>query len=1402
MSDASPSPPPTRAPLWRRPATPAGWALTGVLVLAILFGAAALVVRYGALLPASRGLIESAAAGLRLGSLGRLTVEGLDGDVWRDFTIRRLTVSDARGAWLQADRLRVRWSSSALLTRRLQVDSAIAEHVTVLRRPNLAPAGPSSGGSPVELDLRELRLRLETLPAFSLQRGLFAVTAKLRLQRGDRGARGALKAQSLLHAGDSLNLGFDVEQDRALLVDADAVEGTGGAMAGALGLPTGQPLSIAAHASGSIASGRLDARVTTGRQTPLDAHGAWTPAGGAVAGRVSLAASTLTRPWLRGLGPDLVLALASRAAPKGLHSLGVAARSQNLTLDASGLADLGTLSSAQGLRLAVATADLSRLLPGSGVGGGRLKGRLSGSALAWRFAGALAIERLSAGDVRIARVTGPITLIGHGEEIDVQAQLAGAGVTGAHLAALIGPTPRASFDLLRLADGRLLLRRADAAGAGFKLSGAGHRSLLGDIGMEGRLDMSNLAMLRPGAGGALELTWSGAQASPRAPWRMSVEGHGRDARSGLAELDRLLGPRPALTVKADYAGGALSVSQAALEGEKAAIRGAGKLDARGSLALTTEWRAEGPFRVGPVQIGGKASGKGAITGSLSAPRADLTADFAAIDIPDLPLTAAHLHLSFLKGPDGLDGVILLRGDSAYGPARAASGFRFVKGGVDLANIDADAGGVKASGALSLRGVEPSTADLRLAIGPGAVLTQGQIAGTVKLVDGAAPSAVIELQASGAALRGSGLSFRTARLSASGPLAQLPFQASANGQTVQGPLSFTGSGVYRQAGGVRQVAFNGSGRFRQVDVRTLEPLTARISGQDQSIRARLALGGGRLDFDSRQTGQDLTATAALQGVDLKALDPDFAGKLDADVTLQGRGGRLDGALTAKLAGARSVDAAQDAALGGVVKATLKNGRIDLDAQVSGAGGLKASLSAVLPAEASAAPLRIAIARDRPIQGRFVADGEIKPLWDLAYGSERELAGQAHLAGTLGGSLNDPQFTGQAQVANGRFDDYATGLRLNALALNADLGRDQVALRTLTAKDDKGGTVSGSGSVSLIRGGASNLKLALSRFRVIDNDTAEAEATGQALVTRGADGKVAISGALELDHAQINADARLRPSVVAMDVIEKNRPARLQQEDAQAPARGPPVTVDVRLHAASGVFVKGRGLNAELSLDAHVSGQLSSPTLTGDAQVVQGSYDFAGKRFEFDDQGRITLGEAPDQIRLDLSASWEAPSLTATIRIRGTAAKPQITLTSSPGLPQDEILSQVLFGASASQLSGAQTAQVASTVTSLATGGGFDVLGSLRQIAGLDRLALAGDQASGTSIAGGKYIGNNVYLEIVGGGRQGPSAEVDWRIRKGLSIISQIGGEYGAKLSVRWTHDIGKPPKPPARPKGAG
>ena len=60
-------------------------------------------------------------------------------------------------------------------------------------------------------------------------------------------------------------------------------------------------------------------------------------------------------------------------------------------------------------------------------------------------------------------------------------------------------------------------------------------------------------------------------------------------------------------------------------------------------------------------------------------------------------------------------------------------------------------------------------------------------------------------------------------------------------------------------------------------------------------------------------------------------------------------------------------------------------------------------------------------------------------------------------------------------------------------------------------------------------------------------------------------------------------------------------------------------------------------------------------------------------------------------LDFTAQTKAAEVTAVVHITGLADAPQIELTSTPELPQDEILARLLFGEPAAQLTALQLVQ---------------------------------------------------------------------------------------------------------------
>ena len=1377
--------------------------LLSLLLLAVV---AALGVRFGALTPAGRRAVLAIANSVHAGPAGRIQAEGLEGDPFGRFRLRRLRIVDARGAWLDARDVRADWRLLELLGRRFHARSLSVGDLFVPRAPVLEPRPPRPPEDlPVAVRLDAVTARVRTGAALTVAAGDWDARGFLDLLR-DKRAASRLEAASRIHPGDRLRFDFDLKELEHLRLAADATEAAGGALAGGLGLPADRLFALHAVLNTDSRGGRVDVQSRSGATTPLRAVGRWSRAGADVDAVAALAASRHTAGYVPRIGPEARLRL--HATPRGkLYDVQAVLEGAFARATARGPFDSGRRR-VEGMAVEARVDDLSTWFKPPKIGPTHAVGIARGGWEDLRIETRVVAERLDELDLRIARMEGTAVVShGRGDEWRVVTDATGSAVGGLGLLPpLLGPRPVTHVDLSRLADGRVLFRALNVAGRYIRLDAEGAITLLGDLSFKGRFSAPDLRGARPGSHGAIDATFAAASKKGSDFWTLTGEGRGAAFATGLGELDRLLGAAPRLIARGSWTPAGFRLDRADLTGAAANASAAGTFSTQKVMDFAVDWRARGPFTVGPLEIAGAMTGDGKVTGPLAQPRADLHARLQTLDLGRLQVTPAALDLAFISdGAGGLDGSVAVNGPSSYGPATARARFSFAPRGVDLRDVAADAGGVRLAGALALRYGEPSTADLTLAAGPGAFLARGRLAGTARIAAaaaGAAPGgarAVLRLDGRDLQLPGGGWSLRTLQLSADGPIDRLPFRVEADAAE---PISWrwAGSGLLAKAGSARELSLDGAGRVRGAPVRTLETARLRFGPDELSARLRLALAGGRLSLDGRQAGETLDAQAELAGVGLGAFNEDYVGEVTGRLALNGRGRALGGRFDAALKGARTRDATADLALDAAVRGELASGRLRLNATATNAQGLKADGRLDLPAEAAAKPFRVAVERTRPFTGELAVDGELRPLWDLFLGGERTVSGKLTARASLAGTLADPKVTGGAQLAGGAVTDTGVGLTLKNLEGSAEFGRNLVTVRRFAGDDGKGGTLAGEGSVSLARDGGSTLRLDVRRFHLFDNEYGRATTSGQVTVTRDASGRAKLVGRLGVDRADITAKAPATAGVVAMDVIELNAPARPGAEPAAGPTRRASATavgLDVTIQAPRGLFVRGRGLDVELSLDAHVGGTTAAPDLSGTARVVRGSYDFSGKRFDFNEFGAIRLAAKPELIRLDLTAERNENGLDARVRVTGTAANPVISLTSIPVLPQDEILSRVLFGVSASQLSPFEAAQLASAVAALATGGGLDVLGSLRQFAGLDRLALGGGP-SGATISGGKYLTNDVYLELTGAGngrgesqtqnlqtgRTGSSATLEWRVRRNLSLLGQVWTGGASRLSVRF------------------
>ena len=218
--------------------------------------------------------------------------------------------------------------------------------------------------------------------------------------------------------------------------------------------------------------------------------------------------------------------------------------------------------------------------------------------------------------------------------------------------------------------------------------------------------------------------------------------------------------------------------------------------------------------------------------------------------------------------------------------------------------------------------------------------------------------------------------------------------------------------------------------------------------------------------------------------------------------------------------------------------------------------------------------------------------------------------------------------------------------------------------------------------------------------------------------------------------------------------------------------------------------------------HIGGTPAEPLVSGQLGAVKGSLDILGKNYKLA-RGAVTFGGgAVSNPLLDIMLTSQTPALTANISIVGTVRKMQLILGSDPEMPRDEILAQILFGKSASELGRLENLRLAAAVAQLAgfgTGnGGGGVLDSARQALGVDVLRFnsseAGQQgqngenmAAGSSVEMGKYLTEDIYVGVQQGAKQGSTAFVIQRELTPRANLEVRTEQQSTKGGLTWKYN---------------
>jgi translocation and assembly module TamB len=1372
------------------------WAGGVVLGLILLLG----IVLIGLNTDPGRRFIADRIAGFSTQSGLRFQVGRIDGSIYGKMVLRGVRISDTNGVFATAPRIEIDWRPFAYLNNHIDVRSAVAPLITVSRLPALKPV-PTEPNAPIlpniDIDIGRLKIdRLVLEPPVSGQRRIVTIEGNAKI--ADRRAQVRADA-AVLGGGDRLKLMLDaVPDDNRLAIDARLSAPAGGVIAGMAGLKAPLQAQIGGRGSWQAWKGRLTA--TLGSQSLADLaltarDGTFSLRGPTHPGLIVPAAARITAP---ALNVDLTAALNKRIADTKL-----ALRSDALAVDAAGEVDLAH-SRFGAFRIdarLVRPASIAPNLSGRNVRLAMiLDGPFARPAVDYRLTAdaigfnATTVERLVATgrarvnsdrilipvSARAARVTGLSPSVGGlltNVSIDGQLAISGDTILSDNLRIR---SPQIDATAVVVAD---LSSGTYRAG----LKGRVNNYLVQGVGIIGLSTDVNL-VATPAGGFALT-------------GRFAAESVRIDNNS----VRNLLGGHTIVTGRLAYGdGGVVRITRLRLAAPKLKIGdGGGTYRPDGRI----DFRATGVSDdYGPLTV--------FVTGTAARPQIRIRASRPNIGVP-----LSNVDAVIRSTGNGY--AITATGGSPYGPF-SADLFVATGGGGPLA-VDirrAHFAGIDFKGRVTQTRAGPFAGQLSLA-GSG-------FTGTVRLgAQGSVQTAQISARAVDATIPSDppihiGRAIVEARLIlyASAPLIVADIQAAGvrQGQmlvqTARARINYQGG-----RGTAELVAKGRSGATFEIAARAdLSPGLYRVAAQGtvNSIAFHLARpamiraerGGYALDpativlpqGELRLTGRygpGIEMRARFDNLDLSVLNAFAAGA--------GVGGKATGSLDFAQTGnafpradlrlgvdnfTRSGAAVVSEPVDLAVLGTLRPEGGDLRAVIRRGGQAIGRLQARLqPVAAGGGWTSRLLAA--PLSGGIRYNGPASVLWSLTGIADQQLTGPVGVAADFGGRLDQPQLTGVIRANALGYVNETYGTRIRNIRLSGRFTNDRLEIGEFTGQAGEG-TITGRGSIGLsaAAGYPIDVRATLDHARLARSDALGATATGTIQLTNSKAGGATISGDLRLPEVRYQIVRQGAAEVAVLEgVRRKGSPPPSTEPDAPPPLPGL-FKLDLRLRADNQVFVSGMGLESEWSTDLRVTGTSAAPRLVGRLDVVRGTYSFAGRRFDLDDNSHVTF-EGDTNPLLDIRATGDVSDTEITIVIGGRAQNPQISFSSNPQLPQDELLSRALFGESISSISAIQAVQLAAALNSLrGGGGGLNPLGKLRSVAGIDRLRILGaDETTGrgTAVAAGTYISNRIYVEIITDARGFTATQINIALSKAFSILSQTSSFSGTSVELRYRKD---------------
>lgn len=594
-----------------------------------------------------------------------------------------------------------------------------------------------------------------------------------------------------------------------------------------------------------------------------------------------------------------------------------------------------------------------------------------------------------------------------------------------------------------------------------------------------------------------------------------------------------------------------------------------------------------------------------------------------------------------------------------------------------------------------------------------------------------------------------------------------------------------------------------GRFAEIPLDLAGPAQVRVAGpalavQDLDLRFGEARLLARADLAPERSS--LEADLTTLPLDLLASfgAPELEGTAAAEVRLETTSGQPDGRLTLSINDLRALDQqlAGSPPFDLDLDATLAGDRLAAGLTMTGLTAQPVVAEAELPVALRLAPFDLELPPNGGISGSLDLDVQLARIAAIVGLDDQRLEGLLTGDLKLAGTFAEPEIAGDIRLADGVYENGTTGTVLDQIVAEIGVQGDEIQIERFTATDGGEGRLAIEGGAVRQDDGATLLGAALNleRATLVRRDDAAGTISGTIDLDGDLTERIDVLGRLTVDRAEVSIAGNPGPRVATLEVEEVGRGAPPPEEQDGGPSAPIAVGLDIAIDIPGRVFVRGRGLESEWQGELAVNGTAEAPQLIGHLEISRGRFDFVDKRFTID-RGRIDFsGEVPPTPMLDLEASSQGRNIKGIISLTGPATDPKLTLRSEPPLPDDEVLAQLLFDKPANELGPGDAIALAQTASALrGGGGGLDVLGRTRSVLGVDTLDVtSGDNPSDVDVSAGKYLTDDVYLEVESGTAQNSgraSVEIDVLpdVVPNLNVELETTAEGRGGVGFNWQMD---------------